>query len=751
MSWKRVLKSVFVLLVVTGLLVAFGAAWYIYPRYQEYQGIADSVNLDELQAIPAISEVFDTSGQRYSRLEGEVRYVVPFDKISPFFIKALEAREDSRFYEHSGVDFQGIARAALKNVRSGGVKEGASTLTQQLARNTFDLGDDRWKKKCVEALLAWRIEKNFTKNEIIEAYSNRIYYGVGMYGVETASRACFGKSASDLTLSEAAVLAGLIRSPNRLSPLEDSRKAIASRNEVLTRMLDLKLITPEEDAQARAEELPAAKRLPPVFQEDYAMDTVMRDLNILLPKEIVDRGGLKIYTTIDRRLQLIGQDAVEDRLAEIEKQAGWKHPTREATIAQPNAPEGNSSPYVQGALVAIDNETGGIRAVIGGRNYKESPLNRAIMSKRQVGSTFKPFVYAAAFQRGLLPGTYVSDGPLSPEEAQSVGNWSPENSDKDNDGLLPAAIGLIRSRNTMTVRVGEYATLPAVRDLALKAGLSDTPNVHAIYLGAFEATLKELTGAYTTFPNNGIRRQPYIIERIEDRKGATIYKASRAQLTAISPSVDFVMTELLQDVLRKGTATAATALGLTIPAAGKTGTTDDYKDAWFVGFTSRLTCGVWVGFDRPQRIMDRGYGSALALPVWVDFMAEAAKWKYEAGPFPRPTDLQTVVLCRNSGQLAITACESAGTSYQAQLPPDLVPKLLCVEHGGPMVNAPAATDWSATASSGSQFPAAAVGTQYPSSTNGPPALPGSTIPIDTGDTDYQIIKKTDGFIFQNRE
>lgn len=748
MNWKRTFKVVFAILVVAGLLAAFAACWYIYPRYKEYQAIADSVNLDELQAIPAISEVFDSNGQRYSRLEGEVRYVVPFDKISPLFIKALEAREDSRFYEHSGVDFQGIARAAVKNIRSRGVKEGASTLTQQLARNTFDLGDNRWKRKCVEALLAWRIEKHFTKNEIIEAYVNRIYYGIGLYGVETASRACFGKSASDLTLSEAAVLAGLIRSPNRLSPLEDSRKAIAARNEVLARMLELKMITPEEAAQARQEELPASKRLPPVLQEDYAMDTVMRDLNILLPKEIIDRGGLKIYTTIDRRLQLIGQDAVDQRLTEIEKQSGWKHPTMEATLAQPGAEKGNSSPYVQGALVAIDNETGGIRAVVGGRDYKESPLNRAIMSKRQVGSTFKPFVYAAAFQRGLLPGTYVSDGPLSPEESQAVGNWSPENSDKDNDGLLPAALGLIRSRNTMTVRVGEYATLPVVRDLALKVGLSDTPNVHAIYLGAFEATLKEVTGAYTTFPNNGVRRQPYIIERIEDRTGATIYKASRAQLTAISPGVDFVMTELLQDVLRKGTATAAASMGLKIPAAGKTGTTDDYKDAWFVGFTSRLTCGVWVGFDRPQRIMDRGYGSALALPVWVDFMAEAAKWKYEAGPFPRPADLKTVVLCRNSGQLAITSCQAAGTTYQAQLPPDMVPKLLCVEHGGPLVNAPDPTYWNQTPATAGQFAPTTV-SQVPSSA--PAALPGSTMPIEDEESDYRIIKRSNGFIFQSRQ
>lgn len=742
MSKRRIIFRFFLVLVFLGAVALGGAAWFFYPVYREYQNVADSFDLQDLQAIPAISEVFDNNGQRYSRLEGEVRYVVPYDKISPLFIKALEAREDSRFFKHHGVDFQGIARAAWKNIRSGGVEEGASTLTQQLARNTFDLGANRWRRKCIEALLAWRIEQHLSKQEIIEAYVNRIYYGIGLYGVETASRACFGKRASDLTLSEAAVLAGLIRSPNRLSPLEDSRKAIAARNEVLARMEDLHLITRAEAEAARQEELPASKLLPPVRQEDYAMDAVMRDLRILLPKEVVDKGGLKIYTTIDRRLQLIGQDAVDNRLAEIEKQPNWKHPTKEASETAPRPTDEKESPYVQGALIAIDNETGGIRAIIGGRDYKESPLNRALLSKRQVGSTFKPFVYAAAFEHGLLPGTYVDDAPLTPQEAQAVGNWSPENSDEDNAGLLPAAMGLIRSRNTMTVRVGEMANLENVRSLAIKSGLANTPAMHAIYLGAFEATLKDLTGAYTAFPNKGVRRQPYIIESIEDRNGAMIYKASRAQLATISPPVNYVVTELLQDVLKRGTATAASkSLGLTIPAAGKTGTTDDYKDAWFVGFTTRLTCGVWVGFDLPQRIMDRGYGSALALPVWVDFMEEAAKWKYEPSPFPRPTDLQNVVLCRTSGQLAVVGCQSAGTEYQAQLPAALIPKLTCQQHG-PLVDA--APTYYDPGTPPQLEP-------FLTDPSAPPAAAATPVPVgaNTG-TNYQVIRKPGGFIFQNR-
>jgi len=729
MSLGRIFKRLILGLVVLAIISAAALAWYAYPKYVEYQALADSFDLDELQDIPAISEVFDTNGQRYSRLSGEVRYVVPFDKISPLFVKAVQAREDSRFFEHRGVDPQGIVRAAWKNVRSGGVREGASTLTQQLARNTFALGDDRWKRKFVEALLAWRIEKKLTKEEIIGAYANRIYYGAGLYGVETASRACFGKSASDLTLSEAAVLAGLIRSPNRLSPLEDGRKAIAVRNEVLNRMLDLKYITAQEAEDAQKEELPAAKRMPPIFQEDFAMDTVMRDLHILIPKETIDQGGLKIYTTIDRRLQLLGQDAVDARLEKLEKQPGWKHPVRDPDAPPP--PDAKESPYVQGALIAIDNETGGIRAVIGGRDFKESPLNRAVMSKRQIGSTFKPFIYAAAFDHGFLPGTLVSDAPLSPEEVQAVGNWAPENSDRESEGILPAAMGLIRSRNTMTVRVGEFATLPVVRDLAVKSGLSDTPLVPAIYLGAFEATLKDLTAAYTMFPNQGVRRQPYIIERIEDREGHTIYKASRAQLGCISPEVSYVMTELLQDVLRKGTGASASSEGLTIPAAGKTGTTDDYKDAWFVGYTTRLTCGVWVGFDRPQRIADRGYGSTLALPIWVDFMEEANKWKYEASSFPRPADLMTATLCRTSGQLSTVGCQDV---YQAQLPAALIPKQVCLTHGGslgrtlPMENEPF-------------MPGTA-----PSVLATPPLAPATG-----SDPDYQVIQKPGGFIFQRRE
>jgi penicillin-binding protein 1A len=721
----RTLKLVIVLLALAGIGLAFAAFLFIYPKYREYQRVADSFDLAELDNIPAISEVFDYAGMRYSKLEGQVRYVVPLSQISPNFINALLAREDSRFYKHRGVDLTGIARAAVRNVNAGNVKEGASTITQQLARNTFDLGDDRWRKKLVEALLALRIEKNLSKEKILEAYANRIYYGLGLYGVETASRACFGKSANELTLSEAAILAGLIRSPNRLTPLGDSRTALAERDQVLGRMEELKMITPEEAKAARAEPIPLTKILLPSTQENYAMDAVMRDLAILLPKDIIDRGGLKIYTTIDPRLQMIAEEAVESKLAQLESSKEWPHPTRvPVTTADPqaNAEKPTESPYVQGALMAIDNETGGIRAIVGGRDFKESPYNRAWLAKRQVGSTFKPFVYAAAFSKGMGPGMLVDDSPIREGDIAGVTSWSPRNSDGENEGLQPAALGLIRSRNTMTVRVGEFATRAEVRALALKAGLEKVPDIPAIYLGAFETTLKDLTAAYTMFPNNGVRRQPYIIESIQDRYGKTIYKATRAELRCINPDVNYVMNELLRDVIRKGTATAATSFGLTVPAAGKTGTTDDYKDAWFIGYTTRLTCGVWVGMDRPERIADRGYGSKLALPIWVDFIQNASAWKYIAQNFTVPGNLQTVELCRTSGALATPECKFAKTTYRAQLPQNMIPRNQCPDHTGLLASFP--TSSGSNPGSASYAPAADA---PPRGVPAAPAVPAQTV------------------------
>ncbi len=289
-----------------------------------------------------------------------------------------------------------------------------------------------------------------------------------------------------------------------------------------------------------------------------------------------------------------------------------------------------ATPYLQGALVMIDNRTGGIRALVGGRDYAESTYDRALYSKRQMGSTFKPFVYAAAFARGLQPSTLIDDGPIRPGELRTVSNWRPENSDGTYHGEMPAAQGLIQSRNTMSVRVGDYAGLANVQRVANEVGLGDIPSQPSIYLGAFGETLRDVTAAYTVFPNEGVRKQAYIVERIDDGEGQVLYRAAHVTAPAMDASLTGEMTNLMQAVIEHGTAASARALGWTRPAAGKTGTTNDYKDAWFVGYTRSLTCGVWVGFDRPQQIAPRGYGAALALPIWVAAMNAAPPQRYPA-------------------------------------------------------------------------------------------------------------------------
>ncbi|MGC1480709.1 MAG: PBP1A family penicillin-binding protein, partial [Chthoniobacterales bacterium] len=685
---KRFFVWTFLILCALGVIAVIAAGIYVYPHYSKYSTISKSFDLAEISAIPAISEVFDRTGQRYGRLQGETRYVVPLDEVSPHFIDALLAREDSRYYEHRGVDYRGIARATVRNIEAGRVAEGASTITQQLARNSYDLAENDWERKVIEALLALRMEGELTKDEILEAYVNRIYYGRGLYGIETAARACFGKTAKELDLSESAILAGLIRSPNRFTPLEDTANALAQRDQVLARMEELAMITPAQAADARSKDVPATKRLPPRVQEDYAMDAVNRDLDVVLSPTQIAQGGLKIYTTIDKRLQLVGQSALDKHLTEIESTDGWTHPTR-----ADYDPESGDPAYLQGALVAIENSTGAVRALIGGRDFKESRFNRAILAKRQVGSTFKPFIYAAAFEVGLLPGTLVDDGDIKPGEIRSVEtDWAPKNSDGGSAGLLPAGKGLVRSRNTMTVRVGEFATLPAITQLAGKVGLGEiTPNP-SIYLGAFEATLKEITTAYTTFPNAGSRRQSYIISEIVDRRGQTIYKATEAAIPAIDPPADAIVDELLQEVVTGGTAAKAKSLGLTVPTAGKTGTTDDYKDAWFVGYTSSLTTGVWVGFDQPKRIMNKGYGSTLALPIWVDFVENASAKEYAANDLGIDVPRVKGPLCRRTGLQATSACESTGEAYTTVIPKAMTPTRSCnlslVAHGGTLATEP---------------------------------------------------------------
>jgi len=659
-------------------VAAVGLAVFLF-----YGAWAQTFDMKKVGEMPERNTVFDVDGKIYSRLAGANRLKVSLSEVSPLFIAAVLAREDARFYLHQGIDWRGILRALVHDVLSGSAKEGASSITQQLARNSLPLGGRTISRKLLEAMVALRIERQFTKQQILELYVNRIYFGNGCYGVETASQAYFGKSASQLNLPEAALLAGLIRSPNRFSPLKNPEGAAVQRNVVLDRMVALKTLSPAEaDEAKKAKITPRPKRLP-FIQENYAMDAVQRDLNLLLTQDQIDNGGLSIYTTLDSAVQNAAQQALETQLTKIEHQSNFHHPLK-ASYRPPESGEGDSSmPYLEGAVVTIDNASGGIRALVGGRDYAQSKFNRALApTNRQVGSAFKPFVYTIAFTHGLLPGASISDGPIQPGEIEGAGNWSPGNSDGTYVGIQPCSYGLIHSRNTMSVRVGQFAGLDAVQTVANTLSLSqNVPHGPAIYIGSFETNLKDLTAAYSVFPNAGMRKQAYIIERIDNQQHKPIYRAAHISAPVLDPSAAWMTSQLMEQVLTSGTAASARSLGFRLPAAGKTGTTNDYKDAWFLGYTTTLTCGVWVGFDQPTTIIPHGYGAALALPVWTQVMNKAAE-HYPAQALQPTMPIQHATVCSISNQLATTGCQAAGTAYDIDLPADKVPTVACQVHGG---------------------------------------------------------------------
>jgi penicillin-binding protein 1A len=410
---------------------------------------------------------------------------------------------------------------------------------------------------------------------------------------------------------------------------------------------------------------------------------VQRALSLILTQDQMDDGGLSIYTTLDPSVQNSAQDALEAQLTKIERQSNFHHPAKSAYKPPENGEGDAAMPYLEGAVIVIDNASGGIRALVGGRDYAQSKFNRALApANRQVGSAFKPFVYTIAFSHGLLPGAAISDNPIRPGEIDGAGSWSPANSDGTYGGVEPCSYGLIHSRNTMSVRVGQFAGLDAVQKVANDLGIAQNiPHGPAIYIGSFETNLKDLTAAYSVFPNAGVRKQAYIIERIDDQQHKPIYLAAHITSLGLDAGAAWMTSQLMEDVLTKGTAASARSLGFKLPAAGKTGTTNDYKDAWFVGYTSTLTCGVWVGFDQPTTIVPHGYGAALALPVWTQVMNKASR-HYPAEQLQPTMPIQRATVCSISNQLATTGCMAAGTAYDIDLPVSKIPTAACQVHGG---------------------------------------------------------------------
>lgn len=597
-------------------------------------------DLSKIAQMSQRSLIYDRYGKVYCLAGGENRQIIPFDKVSNYFVNALISREDARFYEHHGIDPIGIARAAIRNLLLGGIRQGGSTITQQLARNSFPLGGHTMNRKLLEAAMAFRIETELSKEKILELYMNRIYFGPGLYGVESASQAYFNRPASQMTLAQGALLAGLIRSPNHLSPFNNLHGALQQQALVLKRMEELNLITKEEHIKALHEKIKSPTNRILHVQNSWAIDAILRELAQVLPVDTIDSGPLHIMSTIDAELQHVAEQSLSTRLAEIESQALFQeqHHLQKHThlqISKQKKPSSldNNQLGLEGALLAIDNASGGIVAIVGGRDYKTSQYNRAITAERQVGSLAKPFVYEKAFEKGLTPESLVSDAPLTPAELpEAFKTYHPQNSDGTFQQWLPASYGLIHSRNTMSVRIGLLAGLEEVATTLEHLGLNNKILPYpAICLGSFESTLRNITAAYTALATGGERLQPHLIEEVTDANGKILFLATRGRVSVLDPVATHTTRELLKKVLTEGTGSRALSLGLKKSAAGKTGTTDRFFDAWFLGFTQGLTCGVWVGFDKPQTIMPGGYGAEIALPIWVDFMESKATDRYPAG------------------------------------------------------------------------------------------------------------------------
>ncbi len=609
---RNVTISILVVALAVLVLLLFGGALTAYAVVSDWlEDLPDYESPDAFR-VAQPTRIYSADGKLLARLYLEDRTMVSYSKIATDLINATVAVEDERFYQHKGVDWQGIARAVVTNiVTPSGRPEGASTITQQYIRNTILVSEKTsvtLERKVREAYLAMELEKRVSKQDILALYLNTVYFGEGAYGAEAASRAFFAKHTSQLTLAEAAMLAGLVQQPSRLDPYENPEGALLRRRQVLERMLINRYITREQYEAADAEPVELKRWAAPesgIFQAAYFVAHVKKELQQRYPKSVVFKGGLRVYTTIDTRLQKYAESAVKQNLG------------------RPGDPDT--------ALVAIDPRNGYIKAMYGGRDYNKNKFNLATQGRRQPGSSFKTFVLATAIQEGMPPSRYVDSSspayiPTKPEP------WEVSNSEGRGRGLITLRQASTASVNTAFARLIWELGAAKVVKVAKKMGItSNLPAYPSIGLGSSNVTPLEMASAYGTLAKGGLHYKPIAITRVIDAEGKTILRAKPKATRALSPGVAGATTDVLRGVVTGGTGTRA---NIGRPQAGKTGTSQNYRDAWFVGFTPQLSTSVWVGFyktERPMRSVNgrRGFGGTLAAPIWADFMRPALKGEPE--------------------------------------------------------------------------------------------------------------------------
>jgi penicillin-binding protein 1A len=714
-------------------------------------GVATGVIFAYASDIPRISQLDDYAPNTISRVYGargdvvgefaiERREVIPYEAISPKLEQAILAAEDDGFYQHVGLSIPRIIVTLVNDIIHRRM-HGASTLTQQLTRKLFLTDDKTPERKIKEAILAIQLEKRYTKREIFTLYCNQMYFGHGVYGVEAASRLYFGKSAKDVTLEEAALIAGILQGNVRQSPYVNREAAMRRRNYALGRMADVGFIT-----AAQAEE---AKKKPIVVRPDppgqsqsaapYFLEEVRRELEGRYGAKQLYENGLSIQTALDLRLQEAATRALEAGLRRIDKRRGFRKPRRNviteghtvenfrqprwerpmrvgqivpavvigtdatsiqlragtlkiaidkkgfawtnkptpAQLVSPGdlvetrlasiADDGTAAtgtleqaPDVEGAVLILDNKTGQVLAMVGGYSFDRSKFNRATQANRQVGSAFKPFVYTAAIDSGYTPVTQLMDTPVSFPGGAGQPAYAPLNYDRQFEGPITLRRALEQSRNIPAVRVMDQLGPTQVVAYARRLGLeSPLPPYLAVALGAAEATLTEMTSAYSVYPNQGVRMRPYSVLKVTDREGNVLEENRPEPKDAIRADTAFVMTNLLRGVVQRGTAQKAAALNW--PIGGKTGTTDDYTDAWFVGFDPDVTIGVWTGYDVKKSMGPAGTGADSALPIWIEIMKAWIGDRKEPPAFEPPGNIVFVSVDRASGNAATDGTPGAIT------------------------------------------------------------------------------------------
>lgn len=647
--------TLYLVLAFTAILIGGTVGYTLYSMW----------DLPEVQALesfkPSITtRVYSDSNRLLAEFFVENRTPVTLADVPEVLVKALIATEDSRFYSHRGLDYRGIARALYRNIRSGRILEGGSTLTQQLAKVLFLTPERSYLRKLREMALALKIEQRYTKQEILTFYLNQIYFGSGAYGVEAAAQTYFGKRARDLTIAECALLAGIPRSPKYYSPFTSHDSALVRRAHVLNRLVATGGITEAKADEAGRTPLPlqpSIRRKGP-SPAPYFVEYIRQKVEERFGSSILYSGGLNIYTSISDTLQASAERAMLSGLGKLDEKTGRRT---------------GGSQQLQAALIALEPSTFHIRAMVGGRDFAASQFNRAWQALRQPGSAFKPIVYAAAIERGYSAADLLEDTPLS-IRIDGKRTWTPENFTRTYQGEVTLRKALAQSLNVPTVRllskIGVSETIRFARRLGIKSPLQA---VLPLALGSSDLTLLELTAAYSVFANNGIRMDPVAILLITDSSGRTLYANESLPVQALKPETAYIITNLLKGVVEHGTGWKARELGR--PVAGKTGTTNDYRDAWFIGYTPALVSGVWVGYDDQRSLGHRSTGSRAALPLWLDFMQQAHQGQ-EPLEFGIPEGLVLRSIDPRTGLLSTERCSS---SLSEAFLPGTEPRTYCDE------------------------------------------------------------------------